>query len=866
MAGFVQAGDLINFGRLAWQVYQYGWQDEHNATRQYFEFGRDVKGLAENLNILSRVLAQANQSLREQGAYNTPVRWDEASLLEIIGDYRKTLQECYELVETNTRYRLSSGPVRNIEWNVLVQPNADRLRQRLLLHNSKVLLVLKPFEIDLLCRVHQDLADRIQAVHVDLRRLIGILVPNMEQALAQQEVRDIHMLDIPPRVSEAFRRAAMQEKLEYEDDMSLDLEEMADAFVLHYGNSTRDFVSGMLVENRVPHPEQYINLLKCVWLMQRIRESPKLKQPAPESHWPSYVKQLEDDLSSQCERFEPKQELVAPDVMSLTRDMLEIWPEKELPQLIDVVTRDELMEEVLEVPLNGTANNVQRNLQLLRRMGADNRRFRINLTGVEQPVAGRARRQAETIDFDISTVTINPLYAVPSPIGGMDVILRRDERIARLAFQNLKDVLKFQQAVTGFKTWASHVQFNALVSFIISGRRDPIVEKACIQLWIPKQLDGRLVTGADVAADASTSAPTEVPSRSSTLVASPMSGTLPFSSNNVDNIFTTTDPFGASSRVSTMRSPPSPNPAVQRNPPSAPQRHPINIPRRPVASGSAVYGSPPTPRQPSVTLSPFAGSPPASNAFPPGWSYAQSPPLGRSPARDSSISTVHSRTFSMSSNASVAAQSNTSSSGSDAHTVTVSIAGRTTGGTLHRRPPKPMLVLFTENPQTGKRSFVALPLDDENAVINPVRCHCGRAGRDGAACTIAALEKREGRVDLEARRFESTNGEADWNVAKLALGRREERGYDEAIWRNLRRLSIKFPDAASRAVFGGTPAQCRCSTRTEAELNRCLKQGHKGFLGEVQEWYRQRANQYHAARYESQQHVVNGTLSSQVPF
>lgn len=55
------------------------------------------------------------------------------------------------------------------------------------------------------------------------------------------------------------------------------------------------------------------------------------------------------DLSSQCERFEPKQELVAPDVMSLTRDMLEIWPEKELPQLIDVVTRDELMEEVLEV-------------------------------------------------------------------------------------------------------------------------------------------------------------------------------------------------------------------------------------------------------------------------------------------------------------------------------------------------------------------------------------------------------------------------------------------------------------------------------------------------------------------------------------
>lgn len=33
MAGFFQVGDFVNFGRLAWQVYQYGWQDEHNAGK-----------------------------------------------------------------------------------------------------------------------------------------------------------------------------------------------------------------------------------------------------------------------------------------------------------------------------------------------------------------------------------------------------------------------------------------------------------------------------------------------------------------------------------------------------------------------------------------------------------------------------------------------------------------------------------------------------------------------------------------------------------------------------------------------------------------------------------------------------------------
>lgn len=27
-----QAGDVINFGKLAWQIYQLGWTDEHNAS------------------------------------------------------------------------------------------------------------------------------------------------------------------------------------------------------------------------------------------------------------------------------------------------------------------------------------------------------------------------------------------------------------------------------------------------------------------------------------------------------------------------------------------------------------------------------------------------------------------------------------------------------------------------------------------------------------------------------------------------------------------------------------------------------------------------------------------------------------------
>ena len=111
------------------------------------EFGRDVKGLAESLDILTRVVHEASSSLQKQGAFNTPPRWDPTSLYQIIGDYESTLRECYELIRSNDRYRVGSNPLRNIEWNVLVQPTADGLRQRIALHNSKVLQVLKPFEM-----------------------------------------------------------------------------------------------------------------------------------------------------------------------------------------------------------------------------------------------------------------------------------------------------------------------------------------------------------------------------------------------------------------------------------------------------------------------------------------------------------------------------------------------------------------------------------------------------------------------------------------------------------------------------------------------------------------------------------------------
>jgi hypothetical protein len=113
-----------------------------------------VRGLASSLDILSRVVAHAQTTALASGGPSlssssspSPLRWDPASLADIVGDYDQTLRECHAVLAENRRYEGAVGPVRTIRWNVLVQPVADRLRARLQLHNSKILLVLKPFEM-----------------------------------------------------------------------------------------------------------------------------------------------------------------------------------------------------------------------------------------------------------------------------------------------------------------------------------------------------------------------------------------------------------------------------------------------------------------------------------------------------------------------------------------------------------------------------------------------------------------------------------------------------------------------------------------------------------------------------------------------
>ncbi|KAF6804397.1 hypothetical protein CPLU01_16063 [Colletotrichum plurivorum] len=107
-----------------------------------------------------------------------------------------------------------------------------------------------------------------------------------------------------------------------------------------------------------------------------------------------------------------------------------------------------------------------------------------------------------------------------------------------------------------------------------------------------------------------------------------------------------------------------------------------------------------------------------------------------------------------------------------------------------------MIVLFTQNRATRRMALVTVDIDEETAVHSD-RCNCWRSGNDGASCAIAAVERKSGKLELSAQRFESRN-DTDWNIAKLALEQRRNKEYVAAYWKNVRR-QIEFTVGARHA-------------------------------------------------------------------
>ena len=174
----ISATDILRLGKIAWQLWELAFSKAKNAgsyayarssteshllyppttfliivqvgplltlnnlcsAKQYAEFGADIQHFARNLQKLGQVIGDVTKQVPATLSQEDHT-WDLKSLLQICGDFRKTLNECQRLLEDSGKFeRGRDNFIYNIRWNLSVEPQVTTLRDRVAFHNIKVTL------------------------------------------------------------------------------------------------------------------------------------------------------------------------------------------------------------------------------------------------------------------------------------------------------------------------------------------------------------------------------------------------------------------------------------------------------------------------------------------------------------------------------------------------------------------------------------------------------------------------------------------------------------------------------------------------------------------------------------------------------
>ena len=416
--------------------------------------------------------------------------WDLSSIKQIVGDYDITLVDCERLLKENPEFRKDRGARYNIEWNIVIQPKVDHLRKRLESHNSKMLILLKPLELSLLSdiyrglyNVHQDLAERIEAVHRSVLRLEGLLIDDVEQAMKEQTEAIVIPLKVPPDIERKFQAAAEKLHPEIRDPSRFPLPAGSDAFLAHFKESTKQFLAGRFLTERTPPPKGYLNLLKCIWILQQILGSDEFKNLPNDSQWPGYINQLNEDLFAECQRFTAPstQRLVVPDIPpTFHDDEYNIWVEPDISEYMSPRFATH-MKEVLKIRLPSQRQSILRDMTVYQ---IDLSKYRI-VESIEDQNAPSRRPDLLEIDVDLNTFQLTPIYATPSSRPrAFEILLHAGSTQYNPTFEKLKHIYRLQHLLTGYKVYDRYDQQMVKVFSLVSGQT--IEEYGRLQIWLPE--------------------------------------------------------------------------------------------------------------------------------------------------------------------------------------------------------------------------------------------------------------------------------------------------------------------------------------------------------------------------------------------
>ncbi|KAL8932957.1 MAG: hypothetical protein Q9216_006595 [Gyalolechia sp. 2 TL-2023] len=466
---------IMSFGlslsdvRLAFElgffIYEKAFSKAQGAHIQYFDFGRDIKALADTLQRLEQIITQA-EGQRQPRPWQTPDNEYHTALQpvgEAAGNFRKTLDDCQMLLANNARFRRNAANfIDNVRWSLGTERDVNALRDRVRFHLIKVVLILERQVAQI--SIGQDPYNNVRP-----HSRIAVL-PEVPFSIA---CRFAEALSVCPPAS-------------FTDVSNLPLQAAADALVYHFSRSTVEYNPGLDFNQRIPKVTQYLNLLKSRWLLAKLEQSSELISQGPHAFWAGYLAEIRSEVIKEYRRFDSPRTLEAPpeDVILLLDDSCySIWVVEPLsPEPAPLAEQGPTEEKILELDLPDPSPTRQCSLTVLKRGPIE---FRLVTTLVDKHNKDFRHEKEVVVNTDASAIV--PTYAALSNQSANSILIS-NHHVHDLNWQLLKtpdDMKLLQQALLGYRVFhqMSEVQWS------LNGSNDiGRAGHAYMQLWQLKPL------------------------------------------------------------------------------------------------------------------------------------------------------------------------------------------------------------------------------------------------------------------------------------------------------------------------------------------------------------------------------------------
>lgn len=464
----------------------------------------EVKHLCNSLTSVKKIIDEANGD-NGNGYNRTPFfpPQDMQSLHQICGDSMATVRKFRALLDRNRYFKHHGDLISNICWDFTVQSEVTRLRDQLRSHRVKIQSVLEPLAFQLsfhmkqfMERSHGDIVDRMGHNHEDILAHLNRLKCGSTSNLKQLEHAQVEApLQVPPELDHRFFSSWIEFHSASENATCFLLENLVEAFVIHFEESMTQFSPGTFRDQQISDAMHFLNLMKCLWILSRIKSSHEYIGEQPNSLWRTYIQRLEDRLRKKTDRFSKStpeskrlREPATEDILIFSDESFRTWIDDDLKGIPEPLYEGGLTDMLLDFSLPPTENGAERRFNVLR-PSIDTLRVVASVVTISP---NKTEKLIREYDINLAKVQLIPLYATPaSSADALNLKFKdEDDRGISVSFKKPNDLTRFQHALTGCYV-ACDVRDVSTESFYhqnfkISTR---VFEKGRLQLWVSKRLE-----------------------------------------------------------------------------------------------------------------------------------------------------------------------------------------------------------------------------------------------------------------------------------------------------------------------------------------------------------------------------------------